>query len=150
MTRKRRRQGRGALAALAISLLTLAVAPTLAAAFHGHRVFVPQGGTTLEHQYRGRVVYISGDSTFLIQGVKWLSYNGAVARGEGVSNTTGCVPNCASSPREYRRIDFSLSRPRKSCGAFFYTRFRATWPQRKPPGLPEPYKSSTLPATACP
>ncbi len=104
----------------------------VALAWHGHRVYVPNGGVATR-SYRPHTIVISGDSSYYVTHIRWSSYNGAVARGRGTSNVDNCLPTCAQGHIYRDAVRIRLTRPHRKCGRYYYGTIHLYWPRRRPP-----------------
>lgn len=61
----------------------------------GHKVLVPQSVVSGELVYRPHELGLSGDGTFSMSHIRWLTYGSAVARARARAYVRGCTPDCA-------------------------------------------------------
>jgi hypothetical protein len=103
-------------------------------AFRGSKVYVAANADSGSPRYRPKRFWLSGDATLLATKVRWRSYNGAIARARALGHVNDCDPDCADGHFVSHRMALRLSRPRKICGRYVYSRVRITWAGHPPLG----------------
>lgn len=88
------------------------------------RVLVPRSVVTPQLAYRPHSIVLSGDGTFSLSGIHWLSYGGATARARGRAYVRGCTPSCAEGEATRPRAGLRFTGIVRCRGARAYSRLR--------------------------
>jgi len=56
-------------------------------------------------------IYLSGDSTNIVYGLRWAGWDGHGATGYGTVNILSCVPNCAQGSATPTSVTIYLNNP---------------------------------------
>ncbi len=119
----------------------------VAGAFKGHPVYIPDGAYLGSPVHRPHRFTPTGDGSLYFTGVRWSSYDRAVARGTAIGHARDFPGFSFSSARAHLR----LLAPRFLCNRFYYTKVRVIW-EKHPPRNSGRRKDSTwgIAAGECP
>jgi len=110
------------------AVIALLAPPAVAGAFKGHSVYVPEGAYLGSPVYRPHRFSPTGDGSLYFTGVKWFSYDRAVAKGRATGHARAFPGfNYHSAPAHLR-----LLAPHFLCGRFYYTKIRVIWEKHPP------------------
>lgn len=84
------------------------------------KVFVERSIVTDQLVYRPHKIYLSGDGTFDLYGLRWSSYGGPAARASGNAFAKGCTPDCAEGHVDRPRATLYLSARIECDGQYIY------------------------------
>jgi hypothetical protein len=79
-----------------------------------------EGSAVQLPRIRPKVLQMSGDASWIINGIKWSSWGGLTAHGSGVSAVETCNPTCAGGGIVTTSSGITLSRRRRVGGRLVY------------------------------
>jgi hypothetical protein len=102
------------------------------------RILLPR--ECYEGAYRpSRVIIACGDANYQLRGLRWRSWNRAVATARGIAWVNDCVPFCFNGTFRSYAVRVRASRIRRCShdeDRYRYTRLRITYVGSRPTGLP--------------
>jgi hypothetical protein len=123
--------------------------PSVTASATGTSTFLAQGqdinGTALYRPACNSGCPLSGDSTAILDKMRWSTWSATEAVGTGIYKLDGCNPSCAAGPIYSVATVVTLSDPVKVCSSsgtrWFWTRASFTFPR----GLPKALQGDSAP-----
>jgi hypothetical protein len=100
------------------------------------RTYFPQGQSPSDPVFRPRVLAVAGEGSFVVQKMRWRSWEARTAHGRGIGAQDDCVPSCAEGTFHRAPAKVRLWRPRVRCGNRIWTRMTLTWLHGPPRGGP--------------
>jgi len=109
-------------AVLIVAATAVGAASVSAAATQPHKILVPRGIATDQLAFRPHRIYLSGDGTFVVEGLKWRRYGGRTATATGRASISDCEPNCVEGSRYHLPVKIRLGKVVHCRGNYFYSR----------------------------
>lgn len=86
------------------------------------KVFVERSIITGQLVYRPHTIYLSGDGTFDIYGIRWRRYGGPTATAVARAYAKGCTPSCANGHVDRPRAKLRFTTRIECEGRYIYAR----------------------------